>query len=69
MFLGKSRFFCCDFDLFYGSMGCATKFHADEIYIFLLLSLLDKKKKVLREKVAIVEHTICDCNHAVTLDI
>ena len=30
----KVDFFSCDFDMFYGSIGCATKFHADEIYFF-----------------------------------
>ena len=30
----KVDFFSCDFDIFYGSIGCATKFHADEIFIY-----------------------------------
>ena len=31
IFWKKVDFFSCDFDIFYGSIGCATKFHADEI--------------------------------------
>ena len=27
----KVDFFSCDFEFFYGRIGCTTKFHADEI--------------------------------------
>ena len=40
--LGKSNFFPCEFDIFDGSIGCATKFHADGISSY-FLSLLDQK--------------------------
>ena len=36
-------FFSCDFKIFDGTIGCATKFHANEIYFFFFLSLLDQK--------------------------
>ena len=35
----KVDFFSCDFDIFYGSIGCATKFHDDEISFFLSISI------------------------------
>ena len=38
----KLIFFSCDFDIFYGSIGCATKFYAVEISFF-FLSLFDQK--------------------------
>ena len=39
-FFGKKvDFFCCDFDIIDGSIGCATKFHADEIYFILSISV------------------------------
>ena len=34
IFLRKNYVFSYDFDIFDGSIGCATKFHADEIYFF-----------------------------------
>ena len=58
----KVDFFSCDFDVFYGSIGCATKFHADEIYFFSFYLFLIKSYSVFCQKVAKVEHTICDCN-------
>ena len=30
----KVDFFSCDFDIIDGNIGCATKFHADEISFF-----------------------------------
>ena len=45
-------FLSCDLDIFDGSIGYATKFHAGEIFFF-FLSLLD-------QNFAKVEHTICD---------
>ena len=38
----KGDFFSCDLDIFYGSIGCATKFHAEEIYFFLSISFGSK---------------------------
>ena len=58
----KLIFFSCDFDIFYGSIGCATKFHADEIYFFSFYLFLIKSYSVFCQKVAKVEHTVCDCN-------
>ena len=41
--LGKKvDFFSCDFDIFYGSIGCTMKFHANEIYFFLSISFGSK---------------------------
>ena len=59
--LGRSYFFSCDFDIFYGSIGCATKFHANEISFFLSISVRSKVVAFL-SKFDKVEHTICDCN-------
>ena len=42
IFWKKVDFYSCDFDIFYGSIGCATKFHADEIYFFLSISFRSK---------------------------
>ena len=39
----KLGFFSCDFKIFDGTIGCATKFYPNEIYIFFFLSLLDQK--------------------------
>ena len=36
----KDDFFFCDFKIFDGTIGCATKCHANEIYFFFFLSLL-----------------------------
>ena len=58
----KVDFFSCDFDIFYGSIGCATKCHADEIHFFLSISFGSKVIAFFCQKVAKVEHTICDCN-------
>ena len=41
-FWKKVDFFSCDFDIFYGSIGCATQFHADEISFFLSISFRSK---------------------------
>ena len=62
IFLGKVDFFSCDFDIFYGSIGCATKFHASEIPFFSFYLYLIKSYNIFCEKVAKVEHTICDYN-------
>ena len=62
IFWKKVDFFSCDFDIFYSSIGCATKFHADEIYFFSFYLFLIKSYSVFCQKVAKVEHTICDCN-------
>ena len=63
IFWEKVNFFSCDFDIFYGSIGCATKFHADEISFFLSISFGSKVIAFfVKKKVAKVEHTICDCN-------
>ena len=56
----KLIFFLCDFKIFYGSIGCATKFHVDEIYFFSFYLIWIKSYTV--RKVAKVEHTICNCN-------
>ena len=61
-FWKKVDFFSCDFDIFYGSIGCETKFHADEISSFPFYLFLIKSYSVFCQKVAKVEHTICDCN-------
>ena len=60
--LGNKLIFSCDFDIYYGSIGCATKFHADEISFFSFYLFLIKSYSVFCQKVAKVEHTICDCN-------
>ena len=62
IFLEKVDFFSYDFDIFDGSIGCATKFHADERYLFFFLSFFIKSYSVFCQKVAKVEHTIRDCN-------
>ena len=60
---GKTlNFFPCDFDIFDGNIGCATKFHSDEISFFSFYIFLIKSYSVFCQKVAKVEHTICDCN-------
>ena len=38
----KLIFFLAILTFFYGSIGCATKFHADEIYFFLSISFGSK---------------------------
>ena len=58
--LEKKLIFYCDFDIFDGSIGCATKFNAEDIFFFYLF--LIKSYSVFCQKVAKVEHTICDCN-------
>ena len=58
----KVDFFSCDFDIFYGSIGCAMKFNADEIYFFSFYLFLIKSYSVSCQKVDKVEHTMCDCN-------
>ena len=58
----KFNFFSCDFDIFYGSIGCATKFYAYEIYFFSFYLFWIKSYNVFCQKVAKVEHTICNCN-------
>ena len=62
IFWKKVDFFSCDFDIFDGSIGCATKFHADKISFISFYLLLIKSYSVFCQKVAKVEHTICDCN-------
>ena len=62
IFWKKGDFFSCDFDIFYGSIGCATKFHADEISFFSFYLFLIKSYIAFCQEVAKVEHTICDCN-------
>ena len=62
IFWEKFDFFSCDFDIFYLSIGCATKFHADEISFFSFYLFLIKSYSVFCQKVAKVQHTICDCN-------
>ena len=58
----KVDFFSCDFKIFDGTIGCATKFHANEIYFFLSIFVRSKVIAFFCEKIAKVEHTICDCN-------
>ena len=59
----KVDFFSCDFlEIFYVRIGCATKFHANEISFFSSYLFLIKSYSVFCQKVAKVEHTICDCN-------
>ena len=41
-FFGEKLSFLCDFDNFDASIGCATQFHADEIYIYFLSLLVEK---------------------------
>ena len=56
-------FFSYDFKFFDGTIGCATKFHANEMYIFCLsIFVRSKVKAFFCEKFSKVEHTICDCN-------
>ena len=62
IFWEKVDFFSCDFLIFYDGIGCATKFHADEISFFSFYLFLIKSYSVFGQKVAKVEHTICDCN-------
>ena len=62
IFWKKSLFFSCDFDIFYGSIGCATKFHAHEIYFFSFYLFWIKSYSVFCQKVAKVEYTNCNCN-------
>ena len=47
---------------FYGSIGYATQFHANVISFFSFYLFLIKSYSVFCQKVAKVEHTICDCN-------
>ena len=59
----KVDFFSCDFKIFDSTIGCATKFHANEIqFFFLSIFVRSKVIALFCEKFAIVEHTICDCN-------
>ena len=58
----KVDFLPCDFDIFYGGIGCATKFFADEIYFFSLYLFWIKSYSVFCQKVVKVEHSICNCN-------
>ena len=60
----KFVFFSCGFDIFYSSIGCATKFHADEISFFSFYLFLIKSYSVFCQKAAKVEHTI-----VITIDI
>ena len=53
----KVDFFSNDFDIFYGSIGCATKFHSDDIFFFSFYLYLIKSYSVFCQKVAKVEHT------------
>ena len=62
IFLEKVDFFSCDFDIFDDSIGCATKFHDDEISFFSFYLFLIKSYSVFCQKVPKVEHTLCDCN-------
>ena len=62
IFWEKVDFFSRDFDIFYGSIGCATKFHAVEISFFSFYLFLIKSYSVFCQKVAKVEHTVCNCN-------
>ena len=52
----------CDFDIFDGCFGCATKFHAEEISFFSFYLCYIKRYSVFCQKFAKVEDTICDCN-------
>ena len=58
----KVDFFSCDFKIFDGSIGCATKFQANEIYFFLSIFVRSKVIAFFAKKIAKVEQTICDCN-------
>ena len=58
----KLIFFLAILTFFYGSIGYATKFHADEIYFFSFYLFWIKSYSVFCQKVAKVEHTICNCN-------
>ena len=58
----KLFFFLAILTFFYGSIGCATKFHVDEIYLFSFYLFWIKSYSVFCQKVAKVEHTTCDCN-------
>ena len=58
----KMIFFLAILTFFYGSIGCATKFHANEIYFFSFYLFWIKSYSVFCQKGAKVEHTICDCN-------
>ena len=61
--LGKKvGFFLAILTFFYGIIGCATKFHADEISFFLSISFGSKVIAFFVKKLPKVEHTICDCN-------
>ena len=52
----KVDYFSCDFDIFDGSIGCATKFHADKISFFFFLYLSDQSYSVFCEKFAKVTY-------------
>ena len=41
-FSNKVVFFSCDFDMFDGSIECATKFHGDEFFLFFSISVRSK---------------------------
>ena len=62
IFRKKGNFFLAILTFFDGSIGCATKFHADEISFFSFYLFLIKSYSFFCQKVAKVEHTICDCN-------
>ena len=63
IYFQKVGFSSCDFDIFDDNTGCTTKFHVDEIYFFLPISV---RSKVIAgffvKKNSKVEHTFCDCN-------
>ena len=61
IFWEKVDFFSCDLDNVKGSIGCAIKFNANEISIFSFYLFLIKSYSVFCQKIAKVEHTICDC--------
>ena len=61
IFWEKSLFFSCNFDIFLWQHWMRNKISCRRD-IFFALSLLDQKLSVFCQKVAKVEHTICDCN-------
>ena len=61
--LGKNViFFLAIFTFYMAALDAATKFRANEISFFSFYLFLIQSYSVFCQKVAKVEHTICDCN-------
>ena len=61
--IGKKLIFFLEiFQIFYGTIGCVTKFHALKYNFILSIFVRSNAIAFFCEKIAKVEDTICDCN-------